>query len=277
MWLASDRTESGWPVQGQRIRGGQLWTPAELAGLSLWLRADSLSLSDNDAVAQWDDDSDKGNDAKQATADYRPKYKINIVNGKPAVLFDGGNDFLEFSSAIAPLIGACTIIGACAMGDVAAAWTTLLGHGPASATDYAQLGTNGSGYLNWRRKNAASGPQVTGDADVSDGAWRIWTATGNANGSIARTGINGGTYGSDAATAAFTGTRSLLGVSIYSGGLEQYWNGSIAEMIIYDSVLANADRQRTEGYLAHKWGLTAGLPGDHPYKTLPPRVPAVIA
>ena len=27
-----------------------------------------------------------------------------------------------------------------------------------------------------------------------------------------------------------------------------------------------------EGYLAHKWGLTANLPGDHPYKANEPRV-----
>jgi hypothetical protein len=34
--------------------------------------------------------------------------------------------------------------------------------------------------------------------------------------------------------------------------------------------MTTADRQRVEGYLAHKWGLTANLPADHPYKNAAP-------
>ena len=30
------------------------------------------------------------------------------------------------------------------------------------------------------------------------------------------------------------------------------------------------ERQKIEGYLAHKWGLAANLPADHPYKTEAP-------
>ena len=31
-----------------------------------------------------------------------------------------------------------------------------------------------------------------------------------------------------------------------------------------------------EGYLAHKWGLAANLPADHPHKEYPPGTPGVI-
>ena len=45
----------------------------------------------------------------------------------------------------------------------------------------------------------------------------------------------------------------------------------LAEMImITGSGLSDADRQRVEGYLAHKWGLTGDLAGDHPYKSSAP-------
>jgi hypothetical protein len=47
-------------------------------------------------------------------------------------------------------------------------------------------------------------------------------------------------------------------------------NGFIAEMVIATTALSVDDRQRLEGYLAHKWGLTANLPPEHPYKTTPP-------
>jgi hypothetical protein len=47
-------------------------------------------------------------------------------------------------------------------------------------------------------------------------------------------------------------------------------NGKISEIIITPSAISSADRERVEGYLAHKWDLTADLPSGHPYKTTPP-------
>jgi hypothetical protein len=46
--------------------------------------------------------------------------------------------------------------------------------------------------------------------------------------------------------------------------------GSLAEFVIVSGVVSPTTRQRIEGYLAHKWGLTANLPADHPYKTVGP-------
>ena len=43
--------------------------------------------------------------------------------------------------------------------------------------------------------------------------------------------------------------------------------GEIAELLVFDSVLPTGDRQKMEGYLAYKWGLTNSIPDDHPYKT----------
>lgn len=41
--------------------------------------------------------------------------------------------------------------------------------------------------------------------------------------------------------------------------------GEIGEVVIVSSVLGASDRKKMEGYLAHKWGLTANLPADHVY------------
>jgi hypothetical protein len=62
--------------------------------------------------------------------------------------------------------------------------------------------------------------------------------------------------GSVAGTAGTTNAASLT--------------GAIGEIIVTASVLSTLNRQKTEGYLAHKWGLTASLPADHPYKTVGP-------
>jgi len=49
-----------------------------------------------------------------------------------------------------------------------------------------------------------------------------------------------------------------------------YATGTISEIIIHTTAISTDTRQRIEGYLAHKWGLTASLPNDHPYKTVGP-------
>ena len=48
------------------------------------------------------------------------------------------------------------------------------------------------------------------------------------------------------------------------------FNGQLAEILVTGGSVSTATRQQVEGYLAHKWGLTANLPAGHPYKTTPP-------
>jgi hypothetical protein len=48
------------------------------------------------------------------------------------------------------------------------------------------------------------------------------------------------------------------------------FTGSIGEIIIYNSNLTPFDRQKTEGYLAWKWGIQTNLPTVHPFHTAAP-------
>jgi hypothetical protein len=48
------------------------------------------------------------------------------------------------------------------------------------------------------------------------------------------------------------------------------WPGMIGELIIYNRTLLQGDRQRIEGYLAHKWGLAHNLPPTHGYQKFRP-------
>ncbi len=63
--------------------------------LKLWLEADTLVANvDGDAIQTWPDISGSNNDFTQATLANRPLFKTNIINGRPALLFDGINDVL---------------------------------------------------------------------------------------------------------------------------------------------------------------------------------------
>jgi 6-phosphogluconolactonase (cycloisomerase 2 family) len=72
-------------------------------------------------------------------------------------------------------------------------------------------------------------------------------------------------------TAGNTSDTNPLSVNVFGPPLAAA-GAEIAEAIAIEGTLSSDDRQKLEGYLAHKWGLTANLPVDHPYKTTPPTV-----
>jgi hypothetical protein len=79
--------------------------------------------------------------------------------------------------------------------------------------------------------------------------------------------VNGSLFASQAGPHSFGDTNSLTTV----GGTNAiYFTGQLAEAILIPGFLFDDVRQKTEGYLAHKWGLTASLPSGHPYKVNPP-------
>jgi hypothetical protein len=45
---------------------------------------------------------------------------------------------------------------------------------------------------------------------------------------------------------------------------------TLSEFVVSTNVITTTDRQKLEGYLAHKWGLEGNLPADHPYKSAAP-------
>jgi hypothetical protein len=80
-----------------------------LTNLQLWFKADVQAYSDNgstlcvdnDTVYRWDDQSGNSFDCIQATASYRPTYKTGIINSKPVVRFDGVDNVLPIPSSLA--------------------------------------------------------------------------------------------------------------------------------------------------------------------------------
>jgi hypothetical protein len=64
-----------------------------------------------------------------------------------------------------------------------------------------------------------------------------------------------------------TETNIKIGVNgVADGG---FLNGSISEVLIYNTVLSTTNRQIVEGYLAWKWGTQGSLPVAHPYYSAP--------
>jgi hypothetical protein len=80
---------NGFPFTGGPV------LPSDLSELGIWLNAGDLVLSDDDPVSVWADASGEGRDFTALDA---PVFKTGVINGHPAVLFDGVGDILSAGS-----------------------------------------------------------------------------------------------------------------------------------------------------------------------------------
>lgn len=69
-------------------------SPDAFSNLSLWFKADALSLTEGSAVTNWTDSSGLGNDATAQSMAEEPVFRQNALNGMPAIEFDGVDDSL---------------------------------------------------------------------------------------------------------------------------------------------------------------------------------------
>jgi len=133
------------------------------------------------------------------------------------------------------------------------------------ATDvYGFLGMIGSNYAtftgngtNWNDTTANTPQQI-----LVPGTQYLMGMT--VNGSVLTPYFNGTALNTKTGT-----TIASTGINIgkYSGG--QVWNGNVAEVILYNTLLTNSQRLQVESYLAQKWGIRGSLPTTHPGRSLP--------
>jgi hypothetical protein len=271
------------------------WTPA-LISTALWLDAnDSATITQSGgAITTW---ADKSGNNRTATADGNPTYSATgMSTSKPAVQLDGTGDGFVSSitgigsfNALDVYMVTQTTAAAAADTNTSFFWSwgnlgtpsgpypggtalaLLSGTGTFSGELIAihalslnsggQLGSstysraaNTAQIVNSRNSTTGTSLFTNGSAVTLDLANVITTSTNTAPSSIAYT------IDSNLHIGAVRSTGNLA----YSPAIK------FAEVIVTSTLLSTLDRQKTEGYLAHKWGLTASLPADHPYKVNPP-------
>jgi hypothetical protein len=217
------------------------FTPA--AGNVLWLKADALSLANNDPVTTWTDSSGNGNDVTQAVAGAKPTYKTNILNGLPVVRGDGG-DYL--ARAVVTTSNQATIM------------IVLKKSGTNSTIPFYNGNTAANGYGFFQGSGGTRDVLFGGSVDKSDGTpsatdFEVWTHTWN--GSVSDFWVNGAVeFLTDPSTSPNdipSGETLVMGLN----GSNQ-WNGDIAEVLFWDNVLTTQNREIAEDYLGGKYGIT---------------------
>jgi hypothetical protein len=244
------------------------WTPANIT-TALWLdAADASTINQSGGlVSAWADKSGTGKNATQSGSK-RPIYSATGLNSKPAIDFDGVDDELALSS-----VTGLDVVNQSFF--IVAKRDNSAGRAEVSFSVGDTLDSNGIVDIpRWTDNNmysqvgyVANRPMPT--SVITDAPY-INAVTG---GSIQYSYTNGSLVGTG--TVQSTSNFSITGGGYVGSGraistLFRYFDGKISELIIVTSVADLNLRQKIEGYLAHKWGLTANLPANHPYKTAVP-------
>ena len=187
----------------------------------------------------------------------QPTLVSNGQNSLPTIRFDGTNDFIQVRSL--NITQAYTIYSVAKTTDAASGRDYLFdGVTTNAARSLVALRNNGNVQFwagNWANSNFAS----------PSGFFTLSATFNNTSSSLS---LNGNTV-----TGKNTGSYSLTnGINIgtnYNTNAD-FLEGDIAEFIIVDGVSSTSERQKIEGYLAHKWGTTSALASSHPYKSSQP-------
>ena len=240
-----------------------LWTPEQVTTSAWYDAADSATITHSGgSVSQWDDKSGNGNNLTQGTGADQPATGGDI-GGLNSIQFT--SDYMQLDSQIATLRAMFMVTDNLNGCDTTFDSSVLLGEV-----------TAGQSYTFIRMQDNYT---ISIDGNIPD------TGHAGANGSTPTT--NGGAGGS-------TGKNIDLGLSLATKQSEIQWyadwdasidvdyvgvnvpapiqklEGDIGEVILLSSVPDDTTRQKLEGYLAWKWGMTANLPTSHPYKYNPP-------
>ena len=223
------------------------FNPTSIAGGVLWLDASLFTQANNTAVTTWP--SASGSYTLSMTGS--GTVNTSILNGLP-VISVATNQNWSLSSAY-----------------TTASYTFFFVSRQTGGTNARVFIGNGNrlyGYWGGYKNQLYTEGWLTPQSPGSDTAWDIYTIvrTSAGAGSFSRFGGSIATYSSSGA--------GMDGFYVNTGGCcgGETSAAQIAEVLIYNVDLSDANCRKIEGYLAWKWGLQANLTSGHPYASVGP-------
>jgi len=196
----------------------------------------SISATDGDSVSTWSDDSGNGHDLTAGTA---PTYRTNVLNGEPAVRFDGVDDILTASisnTQSQPF----EIYTVAIFHDVSARHDVHAGAGVGGDAGLLFVGSDGN------FNSFAATILTDGAADTNA---HLFTQFHNGQSSFIE--VDGSRTSGDAGTRGYTdftvGDRSGEGAK---------FDGDVLEIAVYSAEKTSAERSDINSYFNNKYGLS---------------------
>jgi len=238
------------------------FTPTSIAGIQLWLDGNDpagtgTQPANGATVSTWVDKSGNGYNATAAPSRTAGTYSTSFK----AVNFATSTTGYITNYSASPTNETMFVV--------------FNNPSPSSVNNILIGGVSGARSLGAGYTNA--GTRTVGNLNTQI-VWLVSTGTYTAGTTVLTTSqftsstntisLNGGTAASGGGPGFTAGRVTYLGVDATNSFY--HYVGYAMEIIFYNSVLSTIDRQKIEGYLSHKWGISASLPAGHPYKTAPP-------
>jgi hypothetical protein len=246
---------------------------------ALWLNAGDVDTDGSNRVTRWSDSGQNGFHATQSTAGDRPTLIPNAVNGQPAVDFDGNNqdtnnpsetngEFLRLDRTVDDLNidedTGLAVIAVLKVDEFNRGGTWTIGQAGQDGREFS-MRTCSSYSVDGCQFGDPSGQwraQHFGVADVdfaspeTDDQWAILVHS--YDGQQVQIRINGETVATESAALDLATSRD-----IQLGRWERtpedpnwYFDGQIAELLIFDQTLDTEDIENVESYLDTKFDIT---------------------
>ena len=271
----------------------RIWAPAREIQCAAWLDFGdpaTLTIASGEIDAVASKASTRGIKAQAHSSGHRPAVSAAALNGRDVALFSSDGMYLS-NAGYGPInatdifrnVGGAFIAAMYRSNpsnpDTNARWVFFGNTNTTTNTRFGllqSLSAANTPEAGGRRLDADSGQFINAGSNLGT-AWTIVVAHADytnsdlylyVDGTLAASTTSFQTAGNTSDTAG--GTSPYIGSAINGGSLTQQFSGDLAQLIIGRGELTTALRQKIEGYLAHVGGLTANLPGGHPYKSVPP-------
>jgi hypothetical protein len=245
------------------------WIPSLSDNLEIWLDAtdESTILQSSNLVSIWEDKSNLGNDASQNTTTYQPTYSLDGMSGLPGIKFD--SDKLQFSNNNLLNKMCFAVINPLTFQVDSGIILSSSSYNVQLRVNVASSDNSSQGKIFY----ASSSPLYNASGELGLINYDSFISV-NENSIIGFVFDETFGFSTNGIYLDSQITRNSSGASTYNQigmreGTYEPFDGLIGEIIIINS-LENTVRQKVEGYLAHKWGLVAKLPSDHPFKNSAP-------
>jgi lysophospholipase L1-like esterase len=229
------------------------FSPANISGLQFWIKADAgvyadagvTPATDGGTVQQWSDQSGNGNHVSQATAGSRPTYRAPASGDTGGVVFTNGKALLNAGAAFPNGAAALTTFAVFERNDYGIA--------------YALAGTTSAG-MELLNDGGGSGRHYmlfsTGSLSQSGMAPREWLIEHIYDGSQGTDLTKSRTWGSGVAQAGAASVGPLPATLAASNGIQlgkSGFQGTLAELVVYNRVLTTDERDDVRAYLLGRY------------------------
>jgi hypothetical protein len=245
----------------------QYWLPSDIKTEAWYDAADPDTIVESGgSVSQWDDKSGNNENMVQATGENQFTTNTRELNGLN-VLDGGPADYMRKTVFTLPASGNAAFFMVAEL-DVINNELDSIFSMQGTVSDF-QFEADSSSDFN----GALNVPTETGSDVPSTGGPFNGPSIYNVN--FDKTGLDAYNAYVDgiqriADTTYLTKLDTTQDFHLFTNRtINNFPDGAIGEVLVVEDC-SQTIRQRLEGYLAHKWGLTANLPLNHPYRHVPP-------